>query len=559
VRNGKVFADELTPLSERLRWLQLYRALLMGALPLLGWALSSPPAVVHRLDAVATLWLAMTAFCWALSTIGRRVAFVVLTIALLGDGVVLVMAWTWLGGLAGPIGIVVIVHAIVVTLVATFRTGMKMTLWHSLLAVFVLEMHATGLLQPTVAFPYRAAWIYLASLWTAAVATASLAAVNERELRRRRYDEQALRVLALATAAADSPRAVAATLARFAVNELGARRSAVIITSTADFAAQLGPDGVAARAEEGRHGKDIHLTAIPGRQHINDDEVRMFHRLDPATDAWLAHVLPDAVDVIAVPLCGGEIDGVFALEYGRPGRRRPGRVQQRLIMTARQAATQTSAAAGRSVAVAALAAAAHTDGLTGLVNRARFDVLLSAFVADERPFAVVLIDLDNFKSVNDTFGHQTGDRVLQGVADALRTHCSANDVVARYGGEELVVIAAIDPIETAAYAERLRFAIATANTPVPITASLGAAWFPVDESEPAGLLDAADRRLYIAKRTGRNRAIASAADARRAGEAVADHAPAGTHRPPTGSTGTLRDHESPRTEGLHAATPNPTV
>jgi diguanylate cyclase (GGDEF)-like protein len=180
-------------------------------------------------------------------------------------------------------------------------------------------------------------------------------------------------------------------------------------------------------------------------------------------------------------------------------------------------------------------------------------------VADERPFAVVLIDLDNFKSVNDTFGHQTGDRVLQGVADALRTHCSANDVVARYGGEELVVIAAIDPIETAAYAERLRFAIATANTPVPITASLGAAWFPVDESEPAGLLDAADRRLYIAKRTGRNRAIASAADARRAGEAVADHAPAGTHRPPTGSPGTLRDHESPRTEGLHAATPNPTV
>jgi diguanylate cyclase (GGDEF)-like protein len=198
-------------------------------------------------------------------------------------------------------------------------------------------------------------------------------------------------------------------------------------------------------------------------------------------------------------------------------RRRPARysrrVERRLIATARQAAAQSASAVGRSLATMKLAEAANTDGLTGLTNRARFDVLLAERAAGTQPFSVILLDLDHFKNVNDTYGHQAGDGVLQGVAAALRTGCRAGDVVARYGGEELVVLADGDADETKDTAERLRAAVAAAATPVPVTASIGAAWGPADGRTPEALLDAADRRLYIAKRTGRNRSVTAADEA----------------------------------------------
>jgi two-component system, cell cycle response regulator len=161
------------------------------------------------------------------------------------------------------------------------------------------------------------------------------------------------------------------------------------------------------------------------------------------------------------------------------------------------------------VATAKLAEIANTDGLTGLATRRRFDAALTERVAGDQPFSVVLVDLDHFKAVNDTHGHQAGDAVLRGVADALRRNCAPGDLVARYGGEELVVLSAGGPLEAATLAEALRQAVMGADTPVPITASLGAASWPTDATAEGALVEMADQRLYLAKRSGRNRAITS--------------------------------------------------
>jgi two-component system cell cycle response regulator len=129
-----------------------------------------------------------------------------------------------------------------------------------------------------------------------------------------------------------------------------------------------------------------------------------------------------------------------------------------------------------------------------------------------RQLAVLMVDVDHFKSVNDRYGHASGDRALRLIADSLRVNTRVFDSVARYGGEEFVVVMpGTGPVEAAAAAERLRVAIqelefnATAGMPMPLTVSVGVACTSVATALPEGLLQAADTALYDAKRNGRNR------------------------------------------------------
>jgi diguanylate cyclase (GGDEF)-like protein len=160
---------------------------------------------------------------------------------------------------------------------------------------------------------------------------------------------------------------------------------------------------------------------------------------------------------------------------------------------------------------------ATTDALTGLANRARFDeVLAAAFArpaAERRAVALVMIDLDHFKKVNDRLGHQAGDAVLKVVARVLQSATSKDDVAARYGGDELAVVLLGTTREAAArVAETVRRSIAarsvaTGNTHVKVTASIGVAlWEPGSPlGTPAHLLKAADLAVYNAKHAGRDR------------------------------------------------------
>ena len=160
------------------------------------------------------------------------------------------------------------------------------------------------------------------------------------------------------------------------------------------------------------------------------------------------------------------------------------------------------------------------DPLTGLYNR-RYLMrhLRNLMEQDPAPhLALMLIDVDFFKSVNDAYGHAAGDRALRAVADTLRTNIRAFDTLARYGGEEFVVIMPGSGTEQAqAAAERLRAAVAD-MTPAPgdwpaLTISIGIAENGESVSSADSLLGAADAALYLAKRNGRNRVEMAAREA----------------------------------------------
>jgi diguanylate cyclase (GGDEF)-like protein len=159
------------------------------------------------------------------------------------------------------------------------------------------------------------------------------------------------------------------------------------------------------------------------------------------------------------------------------------------------------------------------DGLTNLYNRRAFNELLAQAVAREDRqggcLALILLDLDHFKKLNDTYGHPAGDEALRATARVLTQHLRKGDQAARYGGEEFVVI--LPGTEEAGalnLAERVREAIHShrlvfEGARIAISASLGAAVWPGDGKDPEALLGSADRALYASKQAGRNRVTAA--------------------------------------------------
>jgi diguanylate cyclase (GGDEF)-like protein len=160
---------------------------------------------------------------------------------------------------------------------------------------------------------------------------------------------------------------------------------------------------------------------------------------------------------------------------------------------------------------------AVTDELTGLANTRAFHSIPDREIERARRFAtplgLVMIDLDNFKRVNDRYGHQQGDEVLASVAGVLRAFSRDIDAPARYGGEELAVILPQTDAEGAwRLAERMREAVEELRIPrvgergaLRITASFGVAALPESAADKEGLVAAADAALYRAKRGGKNR------------------------------------------------------
>ena len=157
---------------------------------------------------------------------------------------------------------------------------------------------------------------------------------------------------------------------------------------------------------------------------------------------------------------------------------------------------------------------ARIDALTGLSNRRHFEEQLQRIIAETDRFggcgSLVLVDIDHFKTVNDTYGHQAGDQVLRQVARALVEGVRTVDVCARYGGEELAVLLPQTGLDGARdLAERLRRSIAdrtirVGGEEIRVTASFGVASYPDPVKVKDSLFPAADRALYAAKHDGRN-------------------------------------------------------
>ncbi|MBB3138037.1 two-component system cell cycle response regulator [Rhizobium pisi] len=166
---------------------------------------------------------------------------------------------------------------------------------------------------------------------------------------------------------------------------------------------------------------------------------------------------------------------------------------------------------------------AVTDPLTGLYNRRYLDnhlnVLFNRSMARGRPLSVLITDIDRFKQVNDTYGHDGGDEVLREFANRVRSTIRGADLACRYGGEEFVVVMPDTSPEVAAtVAERLRaavestsFALKHSGQALSVTASFGIASRIASVLTPDQLMKQADLALYEAKNTGRNRVVAAAA------------------------------------------------
>jgi diguanylate cyclase (GGDEF)-like protein len=161
------------------------------------------------------------------------------------------------------------------------------------------------------------------------------------------------------------------------------------------------------------------------------------------------------------------------------------------------------------------------DPLTGLLNRRGFEQQLAEEAARSdrygRPMAVAMLDIDRFKSINDTHGHDGGDAVLRALGEMLASVLRETDTPARLGGEEFVVLMPETPLEAAMdTAERLRARLQSLEVPwrgglIAVTASFGVSAIPDCVPSVSALLTSADEALYASKRNGRNRVTAAVA------------------------------------------------
>jgi diguanylate cyclase (GGDEF)-like protein len=222
----------------------------------------------------------------------------------------------------------------------------------------------------------------------------------------------------------------------------------------------------------------------------------------------------------AGPAAGADADAIAgAISVWRVGRQFTNRERELFHYLAGQAAVSVENVGLHET----VERQAVTDELTGLSNRRRFQETMAAEVERSKRFGqvlgLVLLDIDDFKAVNDTYGHQQGDIVLREVAKILRASSREIDEPARYGGEELAVVLPGTDLEGARLlAERVREGVEALRLPIigdedaeplRITASFGAASLPASADDVRGLVAAADEALYQAKRAGKNRTVSA--------------------------------------------------
>lgn len=150
------------------------------------------------------------------------------------------------------------------------------------------------------------------------------------------------------------------------------------------------------------------------------------------------------------------------------------------------------------------------DPLTDLTNRRTLDEILQKWTSKEKVFSAIMLDIDHFKNVNDTYGHAIGDKVLKYFAEHMKKATREQDICCRFGGEEFIILLPETTAQDAyTIVERLRQTLEKTDSPCgrPITFSAGVASFPEIAANSTDLLELVDKALYEAKRTGRNRVI----------------------------------------------------
>lgn len=150
------------------------------------------------------------------------------------------------------------------------------------------------------------------------------------------------------------------------------------------------------------------------------------------------------------------------------------------------------------------------DGLTGLANRRTLDLALKEWLDQKVPFSIIMIDIDFFKRVNDTYGHLVGDDVLKFLASTMKDIAGVDDICFRYGGEEFgLLVKSVNPINALDLAEQLRIKVSETVSPTGefVTISLGISSYQEGDQHPENILKRADDALYQSKSQGRNKTV----------------------------------------------------
>jgi diguanylate cyclase (GGDEF)-like protein len=335
--------------------------------------------------------------------------------------------------------------------------------------------------------------------------TAPFSSLNERELRRRKGDLEVLAELTEELENAHGATRVSRTLLERVCETFGFERGAVL----------AGVDGhlslMAGRETRKAPSEDLVLDGVVTRAWERRDTL-LIENFDPRTDPSLDGLLPAARNLLVVPLVAdAQPLGVLTVEQPR---HKGSVIERRTISMVGQFASHGALAIRNAWLLEQVQKMAETDALTGVANRRAFEVAIEREVARASRYGeeltLIMLDIDHFKNLNDTYGHQAGDEVLRKVGAAIRLSSRDSDTAARYGGEEFAILLPSCPRrESFSAASRLREMISQIDTVAPLTVSAGIATYPAHAHTAEGLVRAADEALYESKRAGRDRATRS--------------------------------------------------
>jgi diguanylate cyclase (GGDEF)-like protein len=504
---------DYTPLTDRMNALSGLRVVM--AVFVLIWAWVRPDVSAVPLTTLAALSIGCVAASLLLEVVRRRSgrrALWVITGLILVDSVYLIGAMYLTGGMGSPIRFLIYLHLVAVSLLASYRTGLKLAFWDSLLLLVVLYAQAAQLVPAVDVAPGQAIEFEqmpianLISFWLFALATSVFSAMNERELRQRRADLQSLVDVGARLDDVPDPVRQSTIVLDGLVERFGFKRG-LVLGAVDDRMVVLASTGIATPPTSTVAPDAIIERAFASRETL---AVRSLKR---AVDPFLTDVMPDARNLLVAPMVAdGRAVGAIVVEHPSQAVRQ---IDRRVTAVLEQMCAMAALNLRNAVLLRHVQDLAERDALTGAANRRTFQLHLERVLDGrglhdrEQISAVLFIDLDDFKVVNDTLGHAAGDGLLQAVTERLADSVREGDLVARLGGDEFAILTsdAPDLKRALAMAERLtrelRAPYLLGEHHVTVTASIGIASARDTTESAEDVVRNADVAMYMAKANGK--------------------------------------------------------